>query len=216
MSYEVDTKQFEDNMSRYERELRAEVSGILRKGAAAYANRAVRYVPPRRNGAWTRSIPAKDYKRNVLYLPSQVKRAAGSLKKEYIAKLREGYRFVVKGQLHGKVKRWYATTLRKARTFTRIFNRGLFKAMFGANLARIGVTPPGIFSKLLGKSPNLRKHVGLNAVSLVEGEEAKVSIANTAWDNDKFARESVYQGDRAAKSAMKKLWKEFEKKRQEV
>ena len=106
--------------------------------------------------------------------------------------------------------------MRKARTYTRIFNRGLLKAMFGASLAKIGATPPSIFGKLLGKSPNLKKYASLNAVSLTEGETAKVTVANNVWDNNAFARESVYQGDKAAKSVMKKMWKEFERKRQEV
>lgn len=217
MSHEVDTRSLEEGMKRFEAEAKAEAKRILKKASVAYGEGAVRYVPPRVNGSWSRSIPAKLYKRHFIIPLSKYVRSDKTNSKLFGEKLREGYRFGVKGQLHGKTHWWFATTLRKTVQYTRIFNRGLFKFLFGANFASIGEQTPPIFQKLLAKSPNLGKHKSLHIIELkTQGDDEGIRIVNNAFGNDAFARESRYRGDKAAQKTMNRMWKEFAKQRRQA
>ena len=211
MSYTINTGEFQSNFKRYEKQLRSGLGNVLKKVASEYADKASKYVPPRVNGQWKKSIPTKLYKRGVYPLSALVKKDKTNAK-EYGAKLRQGYRFVVIGKLQGKAHRWYAKSLRNTAKYRRIHNRGLFKAMFGLNLGAIGAGVPQIFKSLVSKSPNLARHTQLNKVSLQTGEVAKVKIGNTVFGNDSFAREAIYQGDKAGKRVLKKQFQEFNKR----
>ena len=217
MSYTLDTKQFEDNMHAYEQDLHGEVKTILKKSSVVYGERAARYVPPMVNGKWSKTIPAKMYKRDFVAPLSSLVKTDTTNRKLFSEKLRQGYRFAIKGLLRGKTHWWFATTLRKTVQYTRIFNRGLFKFLFGANFGSIGESTPSYFQKLLQKSPNLIKHISEHILDLKSEEaEERIRIVNDAWGNQAFARESKYQGEKAAKQYMKKAWKGIEKERVEV
>lgn len=216
MSHTTDFSTLEANVQAYEGEIKAACRDIVRKSAVSYADGAARYVPPMVNGQWSRSIPAKLYKRKIYDLPSIIKVDTRN-RKLFSAKLKEGYRFVVKGKLKGESHFWFATTLRKAATYTRIYNRGMFKFLFGGNLGSIGEEVPTFFQKLLKKSPNLAKHLDKNRFTLKSEQDSEgIKIGNDAWDNEAFARESIYRGEAKAKKTMKKMWKDFEKESKEV
>jgi hypothetical protein len=217
MSYTLDTRKFEENMEAYEQSLKAECRNILKKSSVVYGERAARYVPPMVNGKWSKSIPARLYKRDFVAPISALIKHDTRNRQLFRDKLREGYRFAVKGLLRGKVHWWFATTLRKSREYVRIFNRGLFKFLFGANFGSIGEQTPMFFQKLLAKSPNLGKHVKEHILELkTENDAESIRIVNDAWGNQAFARESKYQGEKAAKQSMKKLWQEWNRKKAEV
>jgi hypothetical protein len=73
------------------------------------------------------------------------------------------------------------------------------------------------FQKLLAKSPNLGKHVKEHILELkTENDAESIRIVNDAWGNQAFARESKYQGEKAARQSMKKLWQEWNRKKAEV
>lgn len=211
MSYVVNTSKFKKNMRQYEKEVQAGLSGVMKKAASSYAVKASQYVPPRANGKWSKNIPAAMYKRKIYPLSALVKKDAKN-RKEYAEKLRQGFRFVVPGKLHGKPHKWFATTLRNAKKHIRIYNRGLFKVMFGVNLQSIGEAVPPIFQRLLSKSPNLSGHINLNELQLKTGDEISVKISNKAFGNQSFARQAVYQGDKAAKKTIKKEFEQLNKR----
>jgi hypothetical protein len=217
MSYTLETKKFEENMEAYEKSLKTECRNILKKSSVAYGERAARYVPPMVNGKWSKSIPAKLYKRQFVAPISALIKHDTRNRQLFHDKLREGYRFAIKGILRGKVHWWFATTLRKSREYVRIFNRGLFKFLFGANFGSIGEKTPAFFQRLLTKSPNLSKHAKEHILELKTKNDAEsIRIVNDAWGNQAFARESKYQGEKAARQSMKKQWKEWNKNRVKV
>lgn len=217
MSYTLETKKFEQNMHDYEATLHNQCKTILKKSSVSYGETAARYVPPLVNGKWSKTIPAKMYKRDFVAPLSRLVKSDTTNRKLFSAKLREGYRFAVKGLLRGKVHWWFATTLRKTVQYTKIFNRGLFKFLFGANFQSIGEQTPTYFTKLLQKSPNLVKHIKEHILELkTEEKQESIRIVNDAFNNDAFSRESKYRGEKAAKKEMKRLFTEWEKKKYEV
>ena len=217
MSYTLDTKHFEAGMEAYEKSLKSECKNILKKSSVAYGERAAKYVPPRVNGRWSKSIPAKLYKRQFVAPISRLIRKDGRNRALFKEKLRQGYRFAIKGLLRGKTHWWFTTTLRKTRQYVRIFNRGLFKFLFGANFGSIGEVTPLYFQRLLQKSPNLGKHVKEHVLELkAKNDTESIRIVNDAFNNDAFSRESKYQGEKAARKTMKKMWKEWNDRRVEV
>ena len=107
--------------------------------------------------------------------------------------------------------------MRKTREYVRIFNRGLFKYLYGSNFSSIGEVTPLFFQRLLQKSPNLGKHAKEHILELKEENDVQsIRIVNDAFDNQSFARESRYQGERAARNTMKKMWQEWARNRVEV
>ena len=217
MSYTLETGKFEAGMEAYEKSLKTECRNILKKSSVAYGERAAKYVPPRANGRWSKSIPAKLYKRQFVAPISRLIRKDGRNRALFKEKLRQGYRFAIKGLLRGKTHWWFTTTLRKTRQYVRIFNRGLFKFLFGANFGSIGEVTPLFFQRLLQKSPNLAKHVKEHILELkAKNDTESIRIVNDAWGNQSFARESRYQGEKAARKTMKKMWKEWGDRRVEV
>ena len=217
MSYTIDTKKFEQNMKDYGNDLHKECQNILKKSSVSYGETAARYVPPMVNGKWSKTIPAKMYKRDFVAPISALIKHDNRNKELFSKKLREGYRFAIKGLLRGKVHWWFTTTLRKTTQYTRIFNRGLFKFLFGANFQSIGEKTPSYFERLLHKSPNLAKHVKEHILELKSDEKQEsIHIVNDAWNNQAFARESKYRGEKAARTTMKKMWQEWDKKRKQV
>ena len=217
MSYTLDTKEFEQGMEAYEKSLKAECRNILKKSSVSYGERAAKYVPPRVNGGWSKNIPAKLYKRQFVAPLSRLIRKDGRNRALFKEKLRQGYRFAIKGLLRGKTHWWFTTTLRKTRQYVRIFNRGLFKFLFGANFGSIGEVTPLFFQRLLQKSPNLAKHVKEHVLELkAKNDTESIRIVNNAFNNDAFSRESKYQGEKAARKTMKKMWKEWNDRRMEV
>lgn len=217
MSYTLETGKFEAGMERYEKSLKAECKNILKKSSVSYGERAAKYVPPRVNGRWSKNIPAKLYKRQFVAPISKLIRKDGRNRELFKEKLRQGYRFAIKGLLRGKTHWWFTTTLRKTREYVRIFNRGLFKFLFGANFGSIGEVTPLFFQRLLQKSPNLGKHVKEHVLELKAKNDAEsIRIVNNAFNNDAFSRESKYQGEKAARKTMKKMWQEWNNRRVEV
>lgn len=217
MSYTLETGTFEAGMDAYEKSLKAECRNILKKSSVAYGERAAKYVPPRVNGGWSKNIPAKLYKRQFVAPISRLIRKDGRNRELFKEKLRQGYRFAIKGLLRGKTHWWFTTTLRKTREYVRIFNRGLFKFLFGANFGSIGEVTPLFFQRLLQKSPNLAKHVKEHLLELkAKNDTESIRIVNNAFNNDAFSRESKYQGEKAARKTMKKMWKEWNDRRMEV
>lgn len=204
-------------MERYEKSLKAECRNILKKSSVAYGESAAKYVPPRVNGRWSKSIPAKLYKRQFVAPISRLIKKDGRNRELFREKLRQGYRFAIKGLLRGKTHWWFTTTLRKTREYVRIFNRGLFKFLFGANFGSIGEVTPLFFQRLLQKSPNLGKHVKEHILELkAKNDTESIRIVNNAFNNDAFSRESKYQGEKAARKTMKKMWQEWNNRRVEV
>lgn len=217
MSYTLETGTFEAGMDAYEKSLKAECRNILKKSSVAYGERAAKYVPPRVNGGWSKNIPAKLYKRQFVAPISRLIRKDGRNRELFKEKLRQGYRFAIKGLLRGKTHWWFTTTLRKTRQYVRIFNRGLFKFLFGANFGSIGEVTPLFFQRLLQKSPNLAKHVKEHVLELkAKNDTESIRIVNNAFNNDAFSRESKYQGEKAARKTMKKMWQDWNNRRVEV
>ena len=217
MSHTVNYTSFERGMAEYSRDLHSELRGILKHSSVIYGERAARYVPPMVNGRWSKSIPASLYKRDFVAPLSSLVRTDTRNRQLFRDKLRQGYRFAVRGLLRGRAHWWFATTLRKTTQYTRIYNRGMFKFLFGANFGSIGEQTPSYFTRLLQKSPNLIHHRNEHVLELKsERETERIRIVNDAWHNDAFARESRYRGDLAARKYIAKAWKDWEKQRRMV
>ena len=83
--------------------------------------------------------------------------------------------------------------------------------MFGANLSKIGVPIPKAILRLLNKSPNLRKHIKMNDVSMSYkvNKQAIVSTDNQAINNLGFKQFNVKSGTRKAEKQMIKSMKKI-------
>lgn len=182
---------------------------VLGNSIVKFAETGSKFVPPKVAGQWKKTIPAKMYKRPIFYIPSLLKKDRRN-QKQYVEKLRQGYKFVVIGYRNKKRYRWYATTLRNAKKYTRIKYRGLMKYLFGANIASLNQGVPSIFSNLLAKSPDMSNVKSLNKVKLqskITNNEvnAESSISNEMQGVEFYARESLYQGKKVLKRNFKKL-----------
>ena len=49
-----------------------------------------------------------------------------------------------------------------------------------------------------------------------KNDTESIRIVNNAFNNDAFSRESKYQGEKAARKTMKKMWQEWDRNRVEV
>ena len=133
MSYKVDCRSLKKNGAKYEKDLKGSLKKIVQKSIVAYSTKAAEYIPP---DMGKKTIAQKWYKRTPEYLPVTIKQDKNKFKKEDIAALRSGYRYRLIFKKDGKKFPKYYTTLRKAKSHSRIFNRGLFRFAMGGALMR--------------------------------------------------------------------------------
>lgn len=191
----VDTKALNKKIEQANKAIQDNLPVIIGKGATSYADNAQKYIPPKINGTWSKSIPNKMYNRNVSAIKdifqniknkSSSKSTGKGKNHDFLSMLgkklkNENMKFYVRGRLKNKIHYWFAKTKSAARKYTRIFNRGLLKVMFGANLAQ---NKPKSIEKLIQKSPNLAKYaMTLNPVNKLNKEkQASITITNKAND----------------------------------
>lgn len=202
------------NGAKYEKELKGSLKKIVQKSIVAFSTKAAEYIPP---DMGKKTIAQKWYKRNPEYLPLTIKQNKNKFKKEDIAALKNGYRYRLLFKKDGKQFPKYYTTLRKAKSHSRIFNRGLFRfAMGGALIQKFSENIP-FFKRLITKSKNLAKLTHLNEVQdNCNGENVGYKVSANVKDNQKFGGKAKSYGGRQYTKTLKRLWREFNKKRVEI
>lgn len=190
----VDLKVLDKKVEQANKAIADNLPKIIAKGATSYADNAQKYMPPKIGGTWSKTIPNKMYNRPITSIKdifdrinSKGGKTTGKGKNhDFLSMLGQKFRrdkikFYVKGRLKNKTHYWFAKTKSAARKFTRIFNRGLLKVMFGANLAE---NKPKSIEKLLEKSPNLAKFAtSLNPINKINKDKiATITVTNQAND----------------------------------
>jgi hypothetical protein len=214
MSYKVDCSSLKKNGAKYEKDLKASLKKIVQKSIVAYSTKAAEYIPP---DMGKKTIAQKWYKRTPEYLPMTIKQDKNKFKKQDIEALRSGYRYRLIFKKDGKQFPKYYTTLRKAKSHSRIFNRGLFRfAMGGALMQKFSENIP-FFKRLLTKSKNLANLTHLNGVQdNCKGENVGYKVSANVKDNERFRGKAKLYGGKQYTKTLKKLWKEWNKKRVEI
>ena len=214
MSYKVDASSMHKNGAKYEKELKGSLKKIVQKSIIAYSTKAAEYLPP---DMGKKSIAQKWYKRTPEYLPVTVKQGKNKFKKQDIEALRNGYRYRLIFKKDGKQYPKYFTTLRKAKSHSRIFNRGLFRfAMGGALMQKFSENIP-FFKRLLTKSKNLANLTHLNGVQdNCKGQEIGYTVSANVKDNQRFGGKAKSYGGKPYTKTLKRLWKEWNKQRVEI
>lgn len=214
MSYKVDASSMHKNGAKYEKELKGSLKKIVQKSIIAYSTKAAEYLPP---DMGKKSIAQKWYKRTPEYLPVTVKQGKNKFKKQDIEALRNGYRYRLIFKKDGKQYPKYFTTLRKAKSHSRIFNRGLFRfAMGGALMQKFSENIP-FFKRLLTKSKNLANLTHLNGVQdNCKGQEIGYTVSANVKDNQRFGGKAKSYGGKQYTKTLKRLWKEWNKQRVEI
>lgn len=195
LDVKVDLKLLDKKVEQANKAIQDNLPKITSKGATSYADNAQKYMPPKIGGAWSKTIPNKMYNRKISSIKDIFEKIKNKSKPtgdvkgknhDFLSMLgqklrRDKIKFYVKGRLKNKTHYWFAKTKSAARKFTRIFNRGLIKVMFGANLAQ---NKPKSIEKLLDKSPNLNKFaVSLNPINrLNKAKESTITVTNKAND----------------------------------
>lgn len=179
---------------------------VLAKGIVVYTQVASRQMPPPVKGAKSRSIPAKLYKRAILPIGQAIKKDKKH-RKQLIFQAKKGMKFVVYGYYKLSQKRWYATTLRNAKKYQRIQYRGLYKWLWGSQLASIGEKTPTMFTRLLSKSPKMISKKNLVKMTKKQvNNETMISLDYQASRIDYFASWAKVDAARQMKKRMKKLF----------
>ncbi len=190
---------------------------IIGKGATSYADNAQKYIPPKIGGGWSKSIPNKMYDRKISSIMDIIEKIKSKPKPtaktegknhDFLSMIgkalkRQKMKFYIKGRLKNEKHYWFAKTKSAARKFTRIFNRGLLKVMFGANLAE---NMPKSIQKLIQKSPNLAKFAtSLNPIKKInKDKEATITVTNKANDiTDSLSATALQVGAKYARGTIK-------------
>lgn len=209
----VDFTDYRKNCKKFEQNLQKSAGEILRKCAVAFAKKASIYCPPNQG---QNKIEKRFYTRPILYVPDEVKKHK---REQDIEALRKGKLFKTEIIKKGKwVKNHYSKTIRGIKKYTKIRNRGLFRAMFGANLEFIRQTIPSNIRGLLNKSKNLLNLKKLNSIteSKEENQYSKIRIDNNAYNNESYQNKAVREGDYNAQKVMKRLLKQKAKENVEL
>lgn len=194
LDVKVELKGLDKKIEQANKAIQDNLPVIIGKGATSYADNAAKHMYPKVNGTWSKTIPNKMYNRPITSIKDVFekidskggKNSGKGKNHDFLSMLgkamkNEKIKFYVKGRLKNKVHYWLAKTKSAARKFTRIFNRGLLKVMFGANLAE---NMPKSIQKLLDKSPNLSKFaLSLNPVRKInKDKESTITVGNQAND----------------------------------
>lgn len=193
---------------------------ILRKVATSYAKTASLYVPPgdgkgKKLGAKT--IPRYMYFRRIKYLPDEVRDSKNIMKDKDKEQLHKGMLYKVVSKKRNKTTVWYFKSIRKAKKYMKIQNRGLFKVSFGSALEKIGEIIPSMIRSLMNKSKNLFNLKSLNKIIETKDDSgAKIIVGNNAYNNESFASIAIRQGEYAASKTLKSELKKIAKENIEV
>lgn len=234
LTVNVNTQKLQQQIKKAEQEINKNLPVITAKGANAFADNAMKYVPPKIGGAFSKTIPAKAYKRQIIDLRKQLEklqRYKGKAKRnknekavkkaqlfqqkiiKYADALSAGYKFAIKGVQNFHKKTFFYKTKQMAKKFTRIANRGLMKIMFGAGLYTLNEVPKSI-GKLLDKSPNLKKFINqLNPIKQMNKmDESKLTMENKAGNiSQSLTNIAMRQGKYKAKKQIIKQAKNIVK-----
>lgn len=202
----VDLSTLQKQVAQANKQIEKDLPKITAKGATSYADNALKYVPPKKQGGWSKTIAKKDYTRPI-YTIGELLQGHKVRKKFiplFIEMVKKGMKYAVEGRLHGKQHYWFAKTKGEAKRFTRIFNRGLLKVGFGANLAQ---DMPKSIEKLLLNSPNLKKlAITVNPVERSKKDkESTIQVINRADGlSDQLTSTALKTGASFAKGTIKK------------
>lgn len=208
----VDFSGLEKKIAKIKDSFKRHSKKILSEATLKGAESASKFVPPKNGNSWSRSIPAKLYKRPVFPLSIMIKKDKRN-KALYKEKLDQGFRFVVSKTSGKKRSKFFAKTLRQAKSrYSRIKYRGLLKVMYGINLIQVG-KQSALFSKLLSKSPDLARVRHLNTIIYSNPKKDAYSMTNSnkAWEINSFARKSIQQASKVIKRTLNKLVKDWRK-----
>lgn len=205
-------KSFIRDLIRISKESAEVQNGILRKAVGIFASAAQKYTPPNMGGPMKSRTPSGKplYKRPVyellpILIDHRRKSKTGMSRffaPEDPARYKSGYKYKVPDM---RKKRWvwhYYKTKGAANKAAVILNRGLYRAMWGANAAALNMQPANAISALIRKSPLLASHAGrFNPMSeeLKEGSAMpdlqSIRIANTAIpESASFANIAAVRG----------------------
>ena len=231
--------QFKSNLAeqakKLEKKYKNNIANVLGKMATAYSAKALQYVPPGMTNKKARlsgkKINPKLYKRKYVYLPQSVRDSKNRIAKKDAEFLHKNffYRLISTVRLNsnhgieyrtnkGVIYGYYFKTLRALKKWIKIQNRGLLKAMFGANLGSIGQVVPNVIKSLMSKSKNLFNLIGLNELKYSQGKDT-LKITNKFKDkltNQSFFGIAVREGQKQAQKTLKKEMKKITEKEQKI
>lgn len=178
---------------------------IASKGIVTYAEVASKNMPPPIKGAKSRAIKTSLYKRKIKEIHEAIKQDYKN-RKQLIFQAKKGMKFVVYGYYKLHPKRWYATTLRNAKKYSRIEYRGLYKYLWGSQLSSIGEKTPTMFLRLLQKSPKLNnmRYLVKMKKEIINNE----SIVVLNYNADKigfFSQKAKFEAKKSMQRKIKKL-----------
>lgn len=169
---EVNTSDLEAKLKKAKDNIRRNVKPALNNSMIKAVQAVSKFVPPKKDDIWIKTIPLQMYKRPIFNILSFVK----TKKKLYPASLRNilrqrfeaGDRYFARKDSYIKKRLFFGKNKRQMETkYKRIKYRGLVKIMFGLNLILQGVKN-GFFERMLQKSKDLAKLVNLNSVTYNE------------------------------------------------
>lgn len=212
----VNTQSLNRKIQQANQAIQKNLPTIVSRGATSYADNAAKHMYPKVNGTWSKNIPNKMYNRKITSIKDifeKIKSKGGKTtgngkNHDYLSMLgkklkTDKLKFIVKGRLKNKVHYWFTKTKSAAKRYTRIFNRGLLKVMFGANLAQ---NMPKSIQKLLDKSTNLKKIVAIaNPITRINRDkQSTITVTNKANDiNSSISTTALQIGTKYAKGTIK-------------
>ena len=232
LTVNVNTQKLQQQIKKAQQEINKNLPVITAKGANAFADNAMKYVPPKIGGTFSKTIPSKAYKRQIVNIRKELERLQkirGKAKRKkdektikksrlfqqkiikYADALNAGYKYAIRGVQNFKKKTFFYKTSQIAKKFTRIANRGLMKIMFGAGLYTLNEVPKSI-GRLLEKSPNLKKFVNqLNPIhQMNKKDESKLTMENKAGNiSESLANIAMRQGRNKARKQIIKQAKDI-------
>ena len=205
-------KSFLRDLHRISKESAEVQNGILRKSVAIFSSTAQKYTPPNMGGPMRTKTPSGKplYKRPVYeilpILIDQRRKIKTGMSRFFVPEDVDRYRAGCKYKVPDmRKRRWtwhYYRRKGEANAAARIQNRGLYRAMWGANASALNMSPPNAINSILNRSPNLRTlATRFNMISEDSQQGSSmpnvqdIRIANTAIpENASFAQIAAVRG----------------------
>lgn len=234
MSFQFNSN-LQEEAKKLEKEYSDNISAVLGKMAVAYASKAMQYVPPgmtnKKQKLSGKKINPKLYQRKYVFLPQSVKdrknklakKDAEFLHKKFFYRLISAVKLKANNSIEYRNKSnvqygYYFKTIRALKKWIKIKNRGLLKAMFGANLPSIREMIPNAIKSIMNKSKNLWNLARLNEIRFTNNNQS-LTIKNKYKDtltNQSFFSIAVRQGEKQAQKILKKEMKKITEKNKKI
>ena len=181
INVKIDTSQLDYLVDQANKQINRKLPQITIQGAKSFADNAAKMIPPKKNGQFSKTISANQYKRKIHQIVPILRKFPKSKKTEQkkshnkfiqslLDNIKEKNIFYVLGYSKGKSKYWFGKRKSDLRKYERILTRGLWKIMFGLNLSKFSAIPKSIQS-LIAKSPIISGWKGLNPIQTVKSHD---------------------------------------------